>query len=896
MDSTRIKNTAILILALIITGGFVTLFSVPVDPSAPPLGKLLFPGNGIWLVPTGYPGSEKHTVRGLDADVEIYRDDWGVPHIYGNSMNDIAFALGYAQAEDRLFFMDLARRFARGSLAEIIGEDALSVDILSKTKLLEYHAEKMYNELKNSKEKKYRDYYEYVESYTRGVNHYVETHPGDLPVEFRLLGYDFRPWTGLDCMAIAFYMLESGPFGYWDIDRFVTLSAFMKRFGQGRGKELFFELFGNPAEGKVLPYQIPVNPGYGTYPDIQYSGRKLASRAQTGRDLDGVTDAFASLMGHIENIPAESRRIDLLSTSGSNSWAVHGRKTESGKPLACSDSHEPWQLPNIYYEAHVVNRSSGYNFYGYYVAGGAATPVDGHNQHLTWGMTVCQWDQIDWYYYDKAGGDEYVYRGKPRKFEEPVTFTINVKGKDPATHTVRRTVHGPVFSDLGKNLPKAMKNMPPAVSGKVIAARWMSHHSDKVKDMGASLLGMSKAKNLAEFREAMKNFEAPPNNITYADADGNIYVHSMGAFPVRDNSGLPAWHPGNGVLPYNGSRGEGEWLKTITFDELPHAINPPKGHVVGANQIAAGPGYFKKYSGQFRYTKGYRARRIHELLGENGKYTAGDMGRIHTDVVNLKARDFVPHLLEILKRRNGLSDTESKAFQFLSEWKYDMDKDAVAPSIYSAWVEYLYEGTFRDEWKAMGLTSRLEPEYPVLEKLIRTQPNSIWFDNVETGGARETAGDIMAAAFSRALESLEKFFGTADMKSWKWGTLHRLEFVHMTGELDALNFGPVPYGGSYETITAPKNQLIQDGEFKPTNATRGAHHRMIVDFGNLENCRSVLPGGVSGLSTAKSPINQFDLFINGEYHDEYFTADTPEKFLRQCGNVRSKILLRKGER
>ncbi len=896
MDRSRIKHTVILIIAIVVTGAFVTLFSVPVDPSAPPLGKLLFPGNGIWLVPTGYPGSEKHTIEGLDSDVTIYRDDWGVPHIYGKTMKDIAFGLGYAQAGDRLFFMDLARRFARGNLAEIIGPDALSVDRLSKTKLLEYHAEKMYNELKNSKQRKYQDYYESLESYVKGVNYYVETHPEDLPVEFRLLGYDFRPWTGLDSMAIAFYMLESGPFGYWDIDRFVVLSGFMKRFGRDRGRNLFVELFGNPAEGNVLPYQVPVNPRYGTYPDIDETGRKLANNTQPDPELSRVTAAFSSLLNHIKNVPIENQRIDLLSSSGSNSWAVHGSKTESGKPLACADSHEPWQLPNIYYEAHVVNILSGYNFYGYYVAGGAATPVDGHNQHLTWGMTVCHWDQIDWYYYDRAGDDGYIYNGKIMKFEDPITFTIKVKGQEPVKHTVRQTVHGPVFSDLVDKPPKAMRNMPPSLQDKVIAARWMSHHSERVKDLGICLMDMSRATNLDEFRAAMENFEAPPNHITYADAEGNIYVHSMGGFPLRDNTNLPGWHMGNGVFPYNGSRGEGDWLRIVRFDELPHTLNPPQGHVVGANQIVAGPEYFRKYTGQYRYTKGYRARRINELLSMDKKFTAEDMKQIHTDIVNLKARDFIPHLMRLLKSKKDLNERENRAFQILSEWQYDMDKDASAPSIYGAWVEYLYEGTFRDEWNAMGLTKRLEPEYPILEKLIRTKPDSIWFDNIETGDVRENAEDIIFSAFQKALESLEKFFNTSDMKSWKWGNIHQLEFVHMTGELDALNYGPVPYSGSYETITAPRNYLLQEGEFMPTNATRGAHHRLVVDFGDLTNCRTVLPGGNSGLSTTKSPINQFDLFINGKYHDEYFTADTPEKFLEQCKKVRSKIHLKKAGR
>jgi len=893
MDTPKKRSIVSLAIAIIPAVILVTAFAIPLDPGAPPLGRLLFPGSGIWKVPDKYPGSEHHRVQDVKTGVTIIRDDRGIPHIYAENNDDIAFGLGYVHAQDRLFFMDLARRFARGQLSEVLGKQALGADMVSKTKLLEYHARKTWKELKESKEDKYQKVVCYFENYVRGVNHYVETHPGDLPVEFHLLDYNFKPWTGEDCMSIAYFMLEGGPWGYWDLDRFVVLNAFIEEFGPRRGHRYFIDLFGNPAKGKVSPYQVPVNPGYGDYPDIRVQGNKvmkLSGVQDVTAHLPRVADACGKMLENIQVHPVERYRMLLDNMGGSNSWAVHGNKTASGKPLACADSHEPWQLPNIYYEAHVVNTKDDYNFYGYYVAGGAGIPVDGHNSHITWGMTVCQWDQLDWYYYDRVDENHYILDGKKKQFEEPITFKIKVKGQDAVEYTVNRTVHGPVFSDLGKHAPKAFKNLPESMDNLVIAARWLSHTSPKVKDVGPCLLGMSMARDIDEFREAMKNFEAPPNHITYADDRGNIFVYSMGGFPVRDNSGLPWWHLGNGIFPYNGSKGEGEWTKVVGYDEVPRTINPDRGFVVGANQVAAGPEYFKKYAAQYRYRPSYRARRINEVLAAGRGLKVSDMKALHTDILSIKARDLTPHFLDAMAKVKNKTDRQKEVEQLLSSWNFRMDKDQSAPSIFTAWREYTYHGTFGDQWAKMKLSDRLQPMDSMLEKLIRTEPHSQWFDDVNTPAKRETSNDVMLSSLEKALASLEDFFGTSDMTAWKWGSLHKLEFVHMT-EIKAFNYGPVPISGALDTVWAPKNELLQNGTFDPTNATRGAHHRMIVDFGNLANCLSVLPGGNSGSTTSQAPFNQFDLYIGGEYHSEYFTALTPDQLNKQCDDVTSTITI-----
>jgi penicillin amidase len=353
-----------------------------------------------------------------------------------------------------------------------------------------------------------------------------------------------------------------------------------------------------------------------------------------------------------------------------------------------------------------------------------------------------------------------------------------------------------------------------------------------------------------------------------------------------------AWHLGNGTLPYDGSTGQGEWERIVGFEELSKSINPNTGFLVGSNQIAAGPEYFARYPAQFRYNAGYRARRMNELLNTREQLSVEDMQAFQTDTLSILARDFTPHLIAFIQNRDKDEHMVS-VLKLMSAWDYRMDMASPAPSIIAVWTAFLAEAVFGDEWKMLGLNRRVFPQEPILEALLRTQTDAIWFDNISTSDKTETARDAMNNAWKNTLNSLTAFFETDDIEKWQWGALHQLEFRHMTGELDALNFGPVPVSGSGHTIAAPRNTLLNDGQLDPTHAHHGAHHRMVTGFGNMQKSVSVLPGGNSGLHTLGAPFGQFDAYLRGNYHSEYFTADTPQKFTDSCESIVSKITFSK---
>lgn len=162
-----------IIIASVISIGMITAFSIPFG-MIPPLGSLLFPGDGIWDVPTEISEYEIVKDSALYHDVEVYRDEWGIPHIYGYGEEDLMFALGYVQAQDRMIQMDLVRRIARGRLSEILGLAALDTDKYNILKLEEYWANESVENLQSSEDPLYKSIYKMLLRYVDGINKYIQ--------------------------------------------------------------------------------------------------------------------------------------------------------------------------------------------------------------------------------------------------------------------------------------------------------------------------------------------------------------------------------------------------------------------------------------------------------------------------------------------------------------------------------------------------------------------------------------------------------------------------------------------------------------------------------------------------------------------------------------------------
>lgn len=834
-----IKITAVVIITIV---AFM-IFSIPLG-IIPPLGSLLFPGNGLWKVPGEVPVQETVFYENLTASVTVIRDEWGVPHIFASNEADMSFALGYCQAQDRLFQMDLFRRRARGMLSEVIGDSVLEMDKLNLALGMEYWGNKTVQKALQMQEEGEIEFLDDLSKYIDGINYYIASHKNEKPLEYYILDFEPTEWSLLDIFSILKYMHYFYTWQYSDLYRYINFDAF-----NAVNESWYSELF-----GPYMPYQIPVCPNYGEFPDPPAG---IWTKNDPNPSLSGTISNFLS---SIEKIDSQKKLIESQNFRGSNNWVVNGSKTTTGKPILCNDMHWGWAMPNFLYESHLVATEKGMNVYGYTVPGMPITIV-GHNNYVGWGMTICPYDVLDWYYYNAVDEDHYIYNGTTTAYTTR-NYAINVKGQDPVEFAVKETVHGPVltdFIDIGF-IPEL-----PYESNVILASKWLAN-SITYEFIG--IYELNHAHNWDEFNNALSYFAGPASNFVYADIYGNIAVRPIGLVPIRDDSKIPTGYLGNGSLPYNGSNGEGEWIGFIPFDELPNTINPAQKYLTSSNQIAAGPNY-KKYFLQNDYAEGYRARRINELLSKSldSSINIEKMMEFLIDVNSTPAQAFTPYLIGAIETKYGLSPPEkiSNVLTVLKDWTYVMDKDSAAPTIYRKWRDYFNDYTFDDEWDKYN-ASRSQ-KLVVLEYLMREKPDSHWFDNVSTTEV-EIRDDIILIALDDTIKWLEDFYDSSDLSDWRWGDIHKHYFRHLTG-LPALSIGPFDGDGERFTLT-PSGANIREGVGLSLG---GAAHRLIIDFSDLNNSRSVIAGGQRGLSNSRHYQDQLQLFLEGKYHYTYFAND-----------------------
>jgi penicillin amidase len=411
------------------------------------------------------------SLRGLRNGAEVIRDRWGVPHIYADNLHDLFFAVGYAQAQDRLWQMEFHRRAASGTLSEVLGDGALEIDRLVRRIGFHRVAEVEWRHPEAAEKA-------VLEAYSAGVNAYMER--ARAPVEFGLLRFRPRPWSPVDTLAWGRFMAFSLS-GNWDKE--ILRSWTIERFGAEVAAEL--ETLYPAGAPLVLP------PG--------------AESTSSGPPLDEDYAAAAELLG-------------ALAGSGlSNNWTVNAHKSASGRPLLANDPHLTLTMPSLFWEVHVDSPEMK--------CAGACLPgmpgiVIGHNDRIAWGLTASCIDGDDMFV-EKVNPDnpgQYA-DGEGWRDGELVREEIAVRGREaPVVEEVLVTRHGPVIS--------------PAIKGehRTLALRTVCLEPGHQTQAIIQLMG---ARNWDEFREAIRLWFAPSQNFVYADVDGNIGYQLGGLVPVR---------------------------------------------------------------------------------------------------------------------------------------------------------------------------------------------------------------------------------------------------------------------------------------------------------------------------------------------------------------------------
>jgi penicillin G amidase len=520
-------------------------------------------------------------ITGISDSVVIDRDEFGIPHIQANSTTDGVLAQGFVQAEDRLWQMEYRRRFANGTLAEVLGEDAVGIDTAIRTLGIGKTAQVAYNNL-NAESKAI------VDAYTEGVNAYL-ANAEELPTEFTTLGYQPDWWLPTDTIAIA--QLQNYLVGTTDggeLTRFELLT-------QGVAPERIAELLPNDGEGETTILKTEDVAGQ----DFEIQPPDRETIAETEALETAILEDLADLFPDIK---------------ASNSWVVSGDRTTTGEPFLANDPHLGLENPSAWYQSEISTPEL--QVIGASLPGIPGIQV-GRNNDIAWGQTATQVDTEDLYFLQETeDGTGYFYQGEVNDYEIREE-TIEVKGGETVTIDVKESVYGAVVSDIfGIEQPVANKALG----------------LEPVDGLIDAFTGINQASNWQEFTTSLESIVNPISNFVYADVEGNIGYIAPGSYPIRQ--------PGHtGEYPIAGT-GEFDWQGFIPNEDVPQLYNPESGYIVTANNRLTPDNYPYQINGSF--DPGYRAERITELIESKDKLSVEDMQAIQLDVFSIPYRDFKP--------------------------------------------------------------------------------------------------------------------------------------------------------------------------------------------------------------------------------------------------------------
>lgn len=401
---------------------------------------------------------------GLESEVTVFYDTYGIPHIYADNENDAFRALGYAHAQDRLWQMELLRRVAKGGLSEVFGKDLLETDRFFLSLGISDYTTQTVSRLDMDS-----DMVILSNAYLDGINEFIKE--GPTPIEFYLTGLEKTPFSLEDIYNATGYMAFSFAMAH-KTDPLLT--NIRNQFGDDYVKDLAID--SDTSTVWINNYKRP--------------------------DLDSID------INIIGGITRALKKLPIPQFIGSNSWVLAPEKTKNGKVILANDPHVGFAQPSVWYEAHMSTPK--YEKYGYHFAG-IPFPVLAHDRNLAFGLTMFENDDIDFYFEETHPTDSTKYKTETGWEEyEVVSKNIKVKDSGDITFTYKKTRHGPILN----NIAKQIKGERP------IAMSWIyTQVENQVID---GLYGMGHAENIDEFEAELPKVHAPGLNVMYGDAAGNV--------------------------------------------------------------------------------------------------------------------------------------------------------------------------------------------------------------------------------------------------------------------------------------------------------------------------------------------------------------------------------------
>jgi penicillin amidase len=761
---------------------------------------------GLLVVRRPFPQTDGNLyLPGLQAPVDVYRDEYGVPHIFASNTHDLFMAQGFIHSQDRFWQMEFSRRAGSGTLSEVLGEAALSNDIFIRT--VGWHRVAREEERLLSD-----DELGVIESYSTGVNAYLEGQDV-YGLEFTVLSltgvqYAPDPWIPYNSLTYAKLMA-------WNLGG--------NRDAELMRAQLVAEL-GEPALNFLVP-------GYSDEAPVIVETASNAS-------LDSIPAAFT-----------EFRPLGMGYGIGSNNWVISGDRTETGMPILANDPHLGIQMPSIWYEIGLhcepVGPECPYNVVGASFPGVPGVII-GHNDSIAWGVTNLGPDVQD-LFIERTNPDnpnQYLFNGMWRDMEI-INEEIFIAGQEePLVVQVRATHHGPIINDVVGGVESEW-----SFGWQPLAFSWTALQPSSLMQ---SVLQIDRAQNWTEFRQALTYWDVPSQNFVYADVEGNIGYQSPGRIPIRAN--------GDGSIPVPGWTGDYEWVDYIPFNALPSTFNPEAGFILTANNAVVGPEY--PYFLSMDWAPGYRATRIEQMLQADSSVSLDEVAEMQSDSLVVYAEDLIPYFSALEPEDIRLND----AIRLLENWDLNAQRDSAGAALFQVLQLELIDGIFADDMST-DLLERSRGRLLVILPKLCEEPYNLWWDDGETLDITEVRDEILLQALRDSVELLTETLGQ-DMSAWRWGDLHTATFVNQPlgqsgiAPIEALfNRGPVEVDGALSTVnnTGYPIGTSYDVSVVPS-------YRQILDLSDWNNSRSVHTTGQSGHPYHAHYDDMIDMWRNFIYH------------------------------
>ena len=744
----------------------------------------------------------------LGRSIRIETDGDGVPRIIGESTEDIAFGLGFVHGRDRFFQMDLARRFAAGELAELLGG---GTSIMESDKNVRRHrfrslCQAVVSDLNSSD-------LQMLKSYTAGVNEALSSLKSK-PWEYSLLKTKPKPWLPEDCMLVSqsiYLFLEGGDLGFHQANAIIhevlppELAAFLTPKGGP---------WDAPVEGE--PFPLPPIPD------------------------SSVVNLRTLPADYAEESREKWNRLETKAL-GSNAWAVSGKRAHKGKKgpaLLADDMHLGFGLPPTWYKVSLVTIDSSLNskeeVHGVSLPGGPAV-VAGSNGHIAWGLTSAQGDWGDLLTLETDPANPRRYK-TPEGWREMESFTevIHTRGRDDQKITIDWTIWGPVVDE--------------DLTGRRRVWRWVAQERE---GSNLNIAQIAKCKSVDEAIATAPTCGLPHVNFLVADAAGNIGWTIMGRIPRR--SELKSIDE---RLPMQAEAAESQWSGYLKPDEYPMIVNPSEGLIWSANHRMVGGENLRKI-GQGRYDRGVRASRIRNMLRSLPDYNEKTMLAVQMDHEALLLQQWRGMLMEeltddIVARKsdrttfrnfiscwNGRAEADSQAYPLLNECRLRITLEVMKPLVEPIRRAEQQRAKTQFHLKSISLET---PTWALLQArplhLLSPKYNS-WSDLI--------------------IDCIDETINHARELNWPaWGDVNRVRLSHPFGNkmkflAPLLSAPEIKSSGAITDMPG-----IQSPAF-------GASQRMAVFPGREREGMMQLPGGQSGHPASPFYLNLVDDWKTGGF-------------------------------